>query len=438
VRRSFLTNTSFVGFSQISSVAAAILISIVLARYLGPAGKGQVALAMGVSFILGQILSLGFDSAAPYFIASGKLRSQQGIGGCIVTFVLGNTIAFAVVYPLLITYLANNVFAGVDKNLLLFASLGCPLYMMRVLINGLMSAHEEFGKQTYHNCATYMMSILAALLSLVFLNLGIIGYVKLNVALGCCAVIYGLILLKRITSLSPEFNISIWLKMLRYGAKSTLSQIFRLIDLRLDIFIVNYFAETSVVGIYTVAAALAGMFGILSSSISFVLLPKTAASDRQQANTRTAALCRNALCLTVTFGLLFLIVSKKLIVWMYTESFAGAALAFALLMPGVAGQAVARICLTDCSARGFPEKATYSTAISALLTIGFDLYLIPKYGIYGAAIASSIAYCTGGVLGLFWHIKLSGNHLSSLIVPQKSDLKYYRSIMDQIRTKRFV
>ena len=104
-------------------------------------------------------------------------------------------------------------------------------------------------------------------------------------------------------------------------------------------------------------------------------------------------------------------------------------------MPGVVGQAVSRICFTDCSGRGYPGKATIAAAITATLTITLDMLLIPKYSMYGAAAASSIAYCTSGVLGLYWHMKLSGNSLGCLVVPRVSDLKYYRNVFVKIKAK---
>jgi len=131
------------------------------------------------------------------------------------------------------------------------------------------------------------------------------------------------------------------------------------------------------------------------------------------------------------------LISRWLIIFTFGERFSDASVALAFLMPGVVGQVVSRICFTDCSARGFPEKATISSAITATLTIVFDVLLIPRYGICGAAVASSIAYCTSGVFGLYWHMKLSGNVLSALIIPKRSDLRYYKSIIENIQRKIF-
>jgi O-antigen/teichoic acid export membrane protein len=165
------------------------------------------------------------------------------------------------------------------------------------------------------------------------------------------------------------------------------------------------------------------------------LFPRTAASETEESKQFTALLCRNALWITVLLGGLFLLVSKPLIVFVFGIQFAPAALALIYLMPGVAGQVVSRICFTDCAARGFPEKATYATVITALITVVLDILLIPRLGINGAAIASSAAYCTSGLLGLFWHCRISLNRPLDLLLVKPQDLSFYYKIGHKIRIK---
>lgn len=433
--RPFIESASIVTLSQVGALVAAVVAGILTTRYLGTEGKGQVALALGMGVMLGQIFCLGFDIATPYFLASGKLGPGKVFGSWILTLLIGSVLVYSIVYPLFFRYFMDNVFTGVGKSLLFFGSLACPLYMLRLLINTIMTGHEEFTKQIYHNILIYLGVTGAAVLGLAVFRMGPLGYAQMQIGLGFFTVIGGFILLRKVIKLMPVFSLSAWLKMLRYGIKGALSQILQLIDLRLDIFIVNYFTTTSLVGIYTVAGTLANMFWVLPRSIGIVLLPRTAGSGQEEANERTALLCRNVLWLTVISGGLFLTISKRLIIFVCTEPFADAALAFAFLLPGVVGQSVSRICFTDCSGRGFPEKATYSSAITAILTIVFDIYLIPKYGIYGAAVASSIAYCTGGVLSVYWHLKISGNNLSALIIPRRADLRYYSAYFRKLKAR---
>ncbi|MDD5326964.1 MAG: flippase [Phycisphaerae bacterium] len=433
--KAFLKNTAIVTVGKVSGLVTMTVTAILTARYLGPEGKGQVALAMSTGMVLAQIFCLGFDQSAPYHIATGILTSKRVLGSWILAFVIACIFSYGVAYPLFARYLMNGVFAGVTKPMLFIGGLACPLYLLRLLVNSILHGHEEFFKQSYHNILICTGSIIGALSALVIFHLGPLGYVTTQIILGFASLAYGFFVLAQVIRGTPIFSLSDWFKMFRYGYKATLSQIFSLIDLRLDIYVVNYFTDVSLVGVYTVAAALGNMFWILPDSIAVVLFPRTAAADQEGSRKLTSLLCRNTMWQTIIAGGLFLLISRQVIIFVFGARFSDASTALAFLMPGVVGQVVSRICFTDCSARGFPEKATYSSAITAFLTVALDIYLIPKYGIYGAAVASSIAYCTSGILGLYWHLKLSDNTLAALIIPRKTDLKYYLAAFQKIKAR---
>jgi O-antigen/teichoic acid export membrane protein len=60
--------------------------------------------------------------------------------------------------------------------------------------------------------------------------------------------------------------------------------------------------------------------------------------------------------------------------------------------------------------------------MSFIITIICDLLLIPRFGIIGAALASSLSYSTNGLLALFFHVKATGSNPIDILVPRKSDL----------------
>ncbi len=86
--KTFLKNTGVVTVSHVGGAVAATIAGILTARYLGPEGKGQVALAMSTGMVLAVILRLGFHEAAPYYIASGRLAPKRVLGCWILTFII--------------------------------------------------------------------------------------------------------------------------------------------------------------------------------------------------------------------------------------------------------------------------------------------------------------------------------------------------------------
>ncbi len=430
-----IKNISFVSLSWAGMFASGFIVNILLARYFGPEGKGQVSLVVGTGMLLATILSLGFDRAVPYYVASNKIAVQNAFGAWLFTALIGVVVMYAVVYPLLAYYLMDTVFDGVTVPLLYLGGLIGPIYIVRLLINSLLAGKEEFVRQTYPNFGMYVVTIISAIFALCVIKTDANGYVLVNAIFCLPVLVIGFIVMKKVVPLKPIFCWADWVKLFRYGIKVTVSQMFNLIDLRLDIYIINYFFGTAMVGIYSIAGALAMMFWMVPQAVSAVLVPRVAATTRENSSKITALLCRNALWQTLICGSIFLLLSEKLIVWVFGSAFREAALALALLMPGVVGQVIAKICYADCCGRGHPAKVTISVAITAIITLTLDIILIPEHKIYGAAIASSIAYCCGAALGLYWHISLSDNKLSNLLLPNKADLALYGKIIKIVKKK---
>lgn len=426
---SFLKNTSLTTASQVCGLLATAVGGILTARYLGPEGKGQVALAMTTGFLLARILCLGLDQAVPYYLASRKMAPQYVLGNCVLIILFALGVGYLCIYPALTRYLLDSLLSGLSVSLLYLGSLTFILYLLRLFVNSMLAGFQQFGKQTLHNLAISVGSILSGIIALIVLGVGPGGYIGLHVLFGAGTLLVGF--WKVFQVVSPEVSISLdkAAEMLKYGLKSMLAQLLTLVDLRLDIYLINLFLSISSVGIYTVAVSVGTLFWVIPNGIAAALFPRAAAVEGKDSERLTAFVCRNTLWFTVMGSTAVALVSKPLFIFVFGEMFQEAALAFALLVPGIIGQVVARICFTDCAARGYPEKATISMVFTAVLTIFFDLMLIPRLGISGAALASSIAYVASGMMALYWHLRLSSNRLSSLLLPKVSDLTQYKLLI---------
>lgn len=422
---SLLKDTSAVGISQVGSTITFLVAGILTARYLGPAGKGAVALALGTGMLVGDLLCMGFDRSAAYFVASGKLSTSKVLGSWLLTILFGLTLAYGAIYPILLHYGGDSLFKGISDELLVAGSFICPIYLCRSTINSILSGHRQFLRQTSHNICIFVGSISSAVLALMVLKYQSLGYIVCHIVFAVGSLLCGIGIASRVISYKPSIDFSAWRQMFSYGARSALWQLFYIVDLRLDVYVVNYFVGPSIVGIYTVAASVVRMLLMLATTLSAVLFPRVAGFSKDKSDALTAVICRNALWVTAIAGVVLALVSRPLISFVFGEEFASASIAVAWLIPGVVGQTVGRICLTDCSARGYPGKATITSACTATLTIIFDLLLIPRYGMVGAAIASSISYSASGILGMFWHLRISGNSLSAILVPRISDMVLY-------------
>jgi O-antigen/teichoic acid export membrane protein len=104
-----------------------------------------------------------------------------------------------------------------------------------------------------------------------------------------------------------------------------------------------------------------------------------------------------------------------------------------LLLPGTVALSLGRVAASDLSGRG---KSGYSSVFSVnalVVTVVLDLLLIPRIGINGAAIASSVAYSTNAVLllaALRYELKVSWR---TLLLPGRQEWASYSRAWARLR-----
>ena len=102
------------------------------------------------------------------------------------------------------------------------------------------------------------------------------------------------------------------------------------------------------------------------------------------------------------------------------------------LLPGIVFLSVANILANYFSGKGSPEIGAYSSFIALIATIIFDFLLIPKYGIIGASIASSISYITCTFSFVYFFIRRTSLPVRSFMLVNKDDIKYIVNFLKNI------
>jgi O-antigen/teichoic acid export membrane protein len=125
-----------------------------------------------------------------------------------------------------------------------------------------------------------------------------------------------------------------------------------------------------------------------------VIFPKAAATKPEAMNAFTPRVFPITLGLTALGGLGLSLVGRFLIQFIYSSAFIGAYIPMLMLLPGVVLLGGAKVLTNEIAGRGYPHYNSINAGLALVLTVGLDLMLIPRYGVAGAALASSIAYST--------------------------------------------
>ena len=219
------------------------------------------------------------------------------------------------------------------------------------------------------------------------------------------------------------------MKSFKFGFKQHLGSIFQLLNYRLDLLIIAALLTSAEVGQYSVAVVIAETIWYIPSSLGQILYPKTASSDTKAANTFTPFVCRTNILLTSIAILILYGISGTIIPWLFTSEFYPSVMALKLLLPGTLFLGINKVLASDLTGRGFPQYSTYAAFFSLIFTIIFDFLLIPRFGINGAALASSISYMISALIIIYLFIKTTGVRPLDLLILRAGDIVDYRRVL---------
>jgi len=401
------------------------LIGVINARVLGPSGKGTVALAVLVPTFASQFLRFGVDVANVYFLGSKKHALQAILGNSLMV-VVATTMVAVPVYIICIPLISDTIAAGVEPSLLLLAGLLLPLSLLVGHLSPIFLGLQRVKKYNFIALWGKVTAFFFIVVLVVVLSLGVVGAIWATILASLLVVSWALKELSKEVSVKPTLNPGLLKESISLGFRAYLGNVVQFFNYRLDMFVVNYFIGVANVGFYSTAVTGAELLWYIPQAVATILFPRTAATGVEEAKLFTPKVCRNTFLITLIAALGLSIVSKPLILFIYGEAFAPSVIPLWLLMPGVVALSISKILTSDLAGRGLLQYGAYSSAISLVATVICDLVLIPRWGIAGAAVASSISYCIATLVVLFFYVRISGNGLAVVLIPRKEDVIIYR------------
>ena len=189
-------------------------------------------------------------------------------------------------------------------------------------------------------------------------------------------------------------------RTLAVGGRGAVSVVLVLLLLRGDMFLIEHFLGEASVGSYRVALNFAEMMQRVPDVAGAVLLAKVVRGEDGQLSLRVA---RGILLFSLAAALGLLVAGRPLIGWLF-PSYPEAYLPLAWMLPGLVFLGLGSVCNTKLAGQGYPAVTLWAGAAAFLLNIGLGFWLIPGWGLLGAAWSKSIAYTA-------WALLIGGRYL---------------------------
>ncbi|NQT04251.1 MAG: oligosaccharide flippase family protein [Planctomycetes bacterium] len=401
--------------------------SIIIARVLEPTNKGIYALIVLMPTILLKFGTLGIEASNVYFSGNRKYTiSSIGSNSLFYGVTLG--LALILIFWIVNTTEMYQNFIN-SKNLntsyIWLLMLTLPFSLISGFLNSILIGRE---KVIQFNCLSILgigLQVIFLFILLILLDLGVFGAIIVSVVICPINLVLMIVFVNKIEKVKFSFNARLLSDSLRYGTKAYFGNLAQFLNYRLDIFIVAYFLTTTDVGYYALAVGLAEKLWMLPGSIATILFPRVSSIKIQDANNLTPKVSRNTLFIMLLLALGLLFVCKPVIRIMYGFAYLPSVKPFMLLLPGIVALGVGKIFTADLAGRGRPEFGTLAAFVSLAINICLNIWFIPKWGIAGAAFASTIAYSLATLIALIAYLEISGNSLLDTLIIKKQDIQTY-------------
>jgi O-antigen/teichoic acid export membrane protein len=422
----------FITFStQITIVALGFGTIIVISRVLGPAGQGAYSLIILIPTIIAMVGNLGIGIANAYFGGKRKYKLSDIATNSVVA-AAGFGIILAAAFLVYYSVFNPSFLSDVKGEAVVIATFAMPFSLLIMYFGFILLGQGRIKEFNLVGLTQGGTILLLTLLLLLVIQKNVLSPVMAWIGGVILAATISIWLVRRITSMSRGFNYSLFKESVKFGVQGYLGNVIQFLNYRLDMLLVAMLMSLEFVGYYSVAVPLAEALWYFPSAVGTVIFARTITLSPEEANKSTPKICRNTLFLTILAALILLFLSKYIIILLFGSAFLPALRPLQILLPGVVALSIVKVLGNEISGRGKPIINTYIAGTSLAINIPLNLLLIPRIGISGAALASTISYTASAAFGVVTFVKISGVRWTELLILKPADFMIYRQVLSGV------
>lgn len=385
-----IKNIQWIGVSKVFSMIISFVTTAIVARHFGPENFGTLNYALSFVGIFAVFATLGVSSVVYRELVKSKERREEILGSAIfLTFIAS-----------LLTIISISIYLYYSKessemSLLIF------LASLTFITQPLSLLQIDFLKDSEARYVTInqLITSFAANAGKIFVVISY-GSVWIFIAILVAEnVLSGIIytyqitrIKKRAMSLKISFPLmkSIFYSALPYAVSLSFMDIYA----RIDQVMLKHYLDVSSVGLYAAATKVTELWYFIPNIIITGLYPVLANKDMTEEKRRKRFIFLLQILFVVSLIISFVVFLLKdyIIKIIYGVEFIAASPILAIYIFSLAGTFTSLLILQEL----FIKERNWSVVLipggNAILNIVLNLFLIPLYGVYGAAVATVISY----------------------------------------------
>jgi O-antigen/teichoic acid export membrane protein/O-antigen ligase len=384
------------GASQAALVASGVLV----ARALGPADRGYMALVLLVPSLFTLVGSLGLPLASTYFVARSPEGAHSIARKLIVPALLQTAIGVLITLGALVTVLAGEPARVISAGLV--ATVLVPALLAQIYGLALLQGQRRF------RAFNVLRVVPPVLYSIAVLGAFLAGFHSLFqitlVTVASNAVAAGLIIVVLLRGLVPRGDIAAaevpsLSQLARFGLKGLVGSVSPVEDLHLDQAAVALFLNPVSLGFYVVAQAFINLPRLVAQSVGMIAYPIVAGHHDPRLARRSlwrhfglgAGLALGAVAVLE-------IAVPSLISLFFGAAFSEAVPIARILLIGAFCVSARRVLADGVRGAGYPTLGSIAEAASWMIMVPAMVVLTPAFGPEGVALAVTGAWAASLII----------------------------------------
>ncbi len=376
--------------SQIILAGLSLVSSIVVARLLGPAGRGEYAVAAAIGMTGVQLGNLGLPASNTYCLGRDRtLLSGLHANAIVLSFAAGGSASAVVACVVLF----RSALAPVHGVLLPLALFWIPFGLAYLLSqNLLVGLHEmrafnliELGNKVL---ALFLIGCLFALHGVTAARIFGVTFAALLLSLSL-----SFARLRRLASDRLAPSLALFRQGIGLGLRAHVVCFLGFLLLRVDLLMVKYLLGPEQAGYYSIAANIADYILLLPTSLALILFPRLSAMSEIQRQWRiTSSTAWGAAALLLPLTAVCALLARPVVQAAFGKAYLPSVTPFLLLLPGVFCLGLETVVVQFLNRVGLPLRVVVAWLTACIINFAINLWAIPRHGLSGASVASSVCY----------------------------------------------
>lgn len=429
-RMSFIRDASKVLGSNLFVLIITFTSGIVLARTLGPEGKGLLAAVLVYPSLFIGLAEMGIRQATVYFIGNKLYKEHEIISALYLLLIASSCLGILLCVCIFIAI--HN--AKFSVPMILLALMVIPLQLMVSYSSGVFLGKGDIGRFSNVQWMCEMVKLVLAVVLVWWMRVGVVGGLISIVAGNCLVAFYAIWLVAKIAPIRVAFNSKLVKSMLKMGVVYAISLFILQMNYRLDIALMERLSTASEIGQYTLGVSTVELLWQLPSALGIVVFSRSSnAQDSALFSRSVCKLLRVSFVAVVLGSAIWILLSRFMITLVYGNAFSPSVDVVRLLTPGIIAFTVVKVLNMDLAGRGKPWVVLYAAIPSLVLNATLNFFWIPVHGAKGAACASACSYSLAGIIFLVMYAKVVKLPIREVISYRKSDFDF---ILQRIRKRQ--